>query len=56
MLRALVEAYAADMPAEVAGAWLDEIKQAGPTTVRFAWFGAADRSSPTPTASRAPPS
>lgn len=46
MLRALVEAYAANMPAEVAGAWLDEIKQAGPDPVKFAWFGPADRLQP----------
>jgi hypothetical protein len=46
MLRALVEAYAADMPNEVAGAWLNEIKQAGPDTIRFAWFGPGDRLEP----------
>src|SRR4051794_8836953 len=46
MLRALVEAYAQDMPQEVARAWLDEIKQAGPSNVRFAWFGPADRLQP----------
>ena len=46
MLRALVEAYAADMPAEVAGAWLEEIKEAGPEDIRFAWFGPADRIEP----------
>jgi len=46
MLRALVEAYAANMPLEVATAWLSEIKQAGPDGVRFAWFGAADRLQP----------
>ena len=46
MLRALVETYASDMPAEVAGAWLNEIKQAGPDAVRFAWFGPADRLQP----------
>jgi hypothetical protein len=46
MLRALVEAYAQDMPADVARAWLEEIKQAGPANVRFAWFGPADRLEP----------
>jgi hypothetical protein len=46
MLRALVEAYAQDMPPEVARAWHDEIKQAGPSNVRFAWFGPADRLQP----------
>jgi hypothetical protein len=46
MLRALVEAYASDMPNEVAGAWLNEIKQAGPETIRFAWFGPGDRLEP----------
>jgi hypothetical protein len=46
MLHALVHAYAANMPAEVATAWLNEIKQAGPETVRFAWFGAPDRLQP----------
>lgn len=44
MLRALVESYAGDMPAEVGTAWLGEIKQAGPEGVKFAWFGPADRS------------
>jgi hypothetical protein len=46
MLKALVESYAADMPAEVAQAWIGEIRQAGPDPVRFAWFGPADRSQP----------
>jgi hypothetical protein len=46
MLRALVEAYAQDMPPEVARAWLDEAKQAGPSNIRFAWFGPADRLQP----------
>jgi hypothetical protein len=44
MLKALVESYAADMPAEVAHAWMTEIREAGPENVRFAWFGATDRS------------
>jgi hypothetical protein len=46
MLRALVEAYAANMPPEVAGAWLGEIKKAGPDSVRFAWFGPGERTQP----------
>lgn len=46
MLQALVESYAADMPAEVADAWLGEIKKAGPDNIRFAWSGAADRNQP----------
>jgi hypothetical protein len=46
MLKALVESYAADMPPEVAQAWIGEIRQAGPDSVRFAWFGPADRSQP----------
>ncbi len=45
MLQALVEAYAADMTPEVAAAWLDEIKKAGPENVRFSWTGAPDRNS-----------
>jgi Protein of unknown function (DUF3500) len=46
MLRALVEAYAEAMPGEVGHAWLTEIRQAGPDTVRFVWFGPTDRSQP----------
>jgi Protein of unknown function (DUF3500) len=46
MLKALVEAYAGDMTPEVAVAWLDEIKKAGPETIRFAWTGPADRAAP----------
>jgi hypothetical protein len=46
MMQALVESYAANMPPEVATAWLGEIKQAGTEKVRFAWFGPADRSQP----------
>ena len=42
-LQAIVETYAADMPIEVAKAWLDEIIKAGTDTVRFAWAGPADR-------------
>ena len=44
MFRALVESYAADMPPQVATAWIKEIKDAGPEKVQFAWFGAPDRS------------
>ncbi|MEW4570012.1 DUF3500 domain-containing protein [Tautonia sp. JC769] len=43
MLRTLVEAYALDMPARVAEAWLTEIRDAGPENVSFAWFGATER-------------
>jgi hypothetical protein len=46
MLRALLETYAEDMPAEVGRAWLAEIRDAGPDKIRFAWFGPADRSQP----------
>ena len=46
MLRALVEAYAMDMPARVAEAWLTEIRDSGPEKVAFAWLGAADRNQP----------
>jgi hypothetical protein len=46
MLKALVEAYALDMTPEVALAWHDEIKKAGPETIKFAWTGAADRNGP----------
>ena len=43
LLRALVESYASDMPDEVAKAWLDEIRQAGPDGIKFSWTGPADR-------------
>ena len=45
MLQALVESYAADMPAEV-GQRLDRRRSArpAPSTIRFAWFGPTDRS------------
>jgi hypothetical protein len=33
------------MPNDVAGAWIDEIKQAGLEKVHFAWFGPGDRNS-----------
>lgn len=46
MLRSLVEAYALDMPTEVAHAWMTEIRDAGPEKVRFSWSGPADRSQP----------
>jgi Protein of unknown function (DUF3500) len=42
-LKAIVESYAADMPLEVAKAWLDDIVRAGTDSVRFAWAGPADR-------------
>ncbi|MDX2035426.1 MAG: DUF3500 domain-containing protein [Isosphaeraceae bacterium] len=44
MLLALIETYAEDMPTAVGEAWLAEIRKAGFDDVRFAWFGAADRS------------
>jgi hypothetical protein len=44
MLRALIEAYAADMPPDVGRAWISEIRGAGPDSIRFAWMGPADRS------------
>ncbi|QDV35235.1 DUF3500 domain-containing protein [Tautonia plasticadhaerens] len=46
LLRTLIEAYAMDMPARVAEAWLTEIRDAGPEKVAFAWFGPADRNQP----------
>jgi hypothetical protein len=46
LLHGLVEAYAASMPPEVGHAWVSEIKQAGPETIRFGWFGPADRMQP----------
>jgi hypothetical protein len=46
MLRALVESYALDMPADVGRAWLDELKAAGPEKIRFGWSGPADRNQP----------
>jgi Protein of unknown function (DUF3500) len=46
MLKSLVEAYAADMTPEVAVAWLEEIKKAGPESIKFAWTGVADRNGP----------
>lgn len=44
MIKALVESYAADMPPDVGRAWIEEIREAGVESVRFAWFGPADRS------------
>ncbi len=46
LMRALVEAYAGNMPDEVAAAWMDEIIAAGPEQVRFGWYGPADRNQP----------
>ncbi len=43
ILRALVESYAGDMTPEVAAAWLDEVKKAGPDNIHFAWTGPEDR-------------
>ena len=39
LLRALVESYSSDMPDEVAQAWLDEIRHAGPEGIKFSWSG-----------------
>ncbi|MDR3632468.1 MAG: DUF3500 domain-containing protein [Isosphaeraceae bacterium] len=44
LLQAIVESYAEDMPADVATAWLDELKKVGVDEIRFAWQGPADRS------------
>lgn len=46
MLRALIEAYAADMPAEVGRQWLDEIEKGGIDAVKFAWAGSPSRTEP----------
>ncbi len=43
LAKALVESYAADMPAEVGRAWLEGIRDGGVEDVKFAWFGATDR-------------
>jgi hypothetical protein len=45
-LRNLVESYSSDMPAEVAKAWLDEIRRAGLEGIRFSWSGPGDRTQP----------
>ena len=44
--RALIESYAAEMPAEVGDAWLGEIDKAGYDAVHFAWAGPDDRTKP----------
>ena len=44
MLRALIESYAFDMPADVAKAWIDEMSITGIDTLHFAWAGPLDRS------------
>jgi hypothetical protein len=46
MLKSLVEAYAADMPPEVGGAWISEIESNGVQDIRFAWTGPTDRNQP----------
>jgi hypothetical protein len=46
MVRSLIEAYALDMPTEVSHAWLQEIRDAGPDNIKFAWQGPGDRSQP----------
>lgn len=45
MLVSLIQAYAGDMPDEVASAWLGEVKAAG-DDLAFAWYGEADRTKP----------
>ena len=47
LLRALIESYSSDMPDEVAKAWLDEIRRAGPEGIKFSWTGPG-RSHPAP--------
>jgi hypothetical protein len=44
LLGELIEAYAGDMPDDVARAWLADVARA--QDVRFAWYGPADRSRP----------
>ena len=39
LLRGLVEDYAEEMPSDVARAWLDDIRGAGPDAIKFAWMG-----------------
>jgi hypothetical protein len=46
ILRALVESYTSDMSHEIAVAWLEEIRKAGPEAIKFAWTGALDRNGP----------
>jgi len=46
LLRALVESYSSDMLDEVAKAWLDEIRRAGPEGIKFSWSDPADRTQP----------
>jgi hypothetical protein len=46
LLRALIESYSSDMPDEVAKAWLDEIRRAGPEGIKFSWMGPGDRTQP----------
>lgn len=46
MLKALIEAYTADMPDDVARAWMTEIEDAGADKIAFAWQGPGDRNQP----------
>ncbi len=45
MLTTLIESYAANMPNEVAMAWLNDVNKSG-DDIRFAWYGATDRNQP----------
>jgi hypothetical protein len=45
LLDTLINAYAGDMPMEVATAWLADVERSG-DDVRFAWYGPADRTQP----------
>ncbi|GIW86273.1 MAG: hypothetical protein KatS3mg108_0597 [Isosphaeraceae bacterium] len=45
LLESLIDAYAGDMPPEVASAWRADVERSG-DEIRFAWFGPADRTQP----------
>jgi hypothetical protein len=45
LLDGLINAYAGDMPTEVASAWLADVERSG-DDIRFAWYGPADRTQP----------
>ncbi len=45
LLDTLINAYAGDMPSDVASSWLAEVERSG-DDVRFAWYGPADRTQP----------